>query len=50
MEDHENQGTRLSLKAKENSTIDLPPILESNNRILIAKTFHQKKDQFGGPH
>lgn len=38
-----SQWARLSLKAKENNTIDLPPIVESNSRILVTKLFTKKR-------
>ena len=43
MDDLAKQWARLSLKAKENQTIDLPPAVECNSRILVAKLFTKRK-------
>ncbi|XP_050254831.1 uncharacterized protein LOC126700664 [Quercus robur] len=43
MDDPAKQWARLSLKAKENQTIDLPPAVECNSRILVAKLFTKRK-------
>ncbi|KAK7816418.1 hypothetical protein CFP56_008578 [Quercus suber] len=43
MDDLTNQWARLSLKAKENNTIDLPPTVENNSRVLVAKLFTKRR-------
>ena len=43
MDDLAKQWAHLSLKAKENHTIDLPPIVECNSRILVAKLFTKRR-------
>nr|XP_023915780.1 uncharacterized protein At4g02000-like [Quercus suber] len=43
MEDLETQWARFSLKTKESSTIDLPPMVESHNHILVAKLFTKRR-------
>ena len=43
MDDLANQWAQLSLKAKENNTIDLPPTVENNSCVLVAKLFTRRK-------
>ncbi|KAK7845980.1 uncharacterized protein At4g02000-like [Quercus suber] len=43
MDDLANQWARLSLKAKENNTIDLPPTVENNSSVLVAKLFTKRR-------
>lgn len=42
MDDLAKQWARLSLQAKENHTIDLPPVVECNSRILVTKLFTKR--------
>nr|POE90306.1 hypothetical protein CFP56_68285 [Quercus suber] len=43
MDDLTGQWTRLSLHTKERQTIPLTPVLENNNRVLVAKLFTKRR-------
>nr|POE75241.1 hypothetical protein CFP56_14276 [Quercus suber] len=43
MEDLATKWERLSLKAKEHDTVDLPLVIESNSRVLVAKLFTKRR-------
>ena len=43
MDDLASQWAQLSLKVKETSTVDLPPLMENNSRVLVAKLFTKRR-------
>lgn len=43
MDNLASKWERLSLKAKEHDTVDLPPVLESNNRVLVIRLFTKSR-------
>jgi len=43
MDDFASKWEQLSLKAKEHDTVDLPPVVESNNKVLIARLFTKRR-------
>ena len=43
MDDLASKWEWLSLKAKEHDTVNLPPVVESNNRVLVARLFTKRR-------
>lgn len=43
MDDLISIWARLSLKVKENDTVNLPPIVESNSMVLVARLFTKRR-------
>lgn len=43
MDDLASERARLLLKAKETSTVDLPPLVENKSRVLVAKLLTKRR-------
>ncbi|KAK9990153.1 hypothetical protein SO802_025138 [Lithocarpus litseifolius] len=43
MDDLASKWERSSHKAKEHDTVDLPSVVESNNRVLVSRLFTKRR-------